>query len=342
MAQRRMFSMQIVDTDSFMDMPLSTQALYFHLGMRADDDGFLDNARRIQRLVGASDDDMKLLLMKRFIIAFDSGVIVIRHWKVSNYIQKDRYRPTIHKREKAMLYLTADGAYTDDPEESAKPCLETGEKNALPDTGCDDGHKLDTDRVSKLDTDMDTKSENLYPNADTKTEDLYPNCIPRLGKVRLGEDRLDLGYIYNNLVVSSSGDENAREKTQRTVEEYLSSRGLNLCDYHGVTGETIREAQLLTEKLFRQWTRRLPTQHDVTHVFLATHVQSKDDATGEWTITLPPEKQELLSYAFESAANAGKPGDWNYINGTLRNLQQRGIGTIEQAEAYDFARVQMA
>ena len=90
-AQRRMFSLQIVDTDAFMDMPLSAQALYFHLGMRADDDGFVSNARRVQKLVGAADDDLKLLIAKRFVLTFESGVIVLKHWKISNYIQKDRY-----------------------------------------------------------------------------------------------------------------------------------------------------------------------------------------------------------------------------------------------------------
>ena len=94
MAQRRMFSLQVVDTDAFMDMPLSAQALYFHLSMRADDDGFIDNARRIQKLLGAADDDLRILIAKGFILAFDSGVIVVKNWKISNYIQKDLYKPT--------------------------------------------------------------------------------------------------------------------------------------------------------------------------------------------------------------------------------------------------------
>lgn len=343
MAQRRMFSLQIVDTDAFMDMPLSTQALYFHLGMRADDDGFLSNARRLQRLVGASDDDLKLLVMKRFIIAFESGVIVLRHWKISNYIQKDRYRPTAYTREKSMLYLTADGAYTDLPEEGIKPAFPPAVEKNVP--ALEDAVDPDTSNVSNLYTtvypDPDTKTGNLYADPDTKTEILDTNRIHRIGKVSLGE--VSLGEVnINNLVVSSPSGRNAHEKSQSAVEEYLSSRGLTLCDYHGVTGDTIREVQLLSEKLFRQWTRRLPTKYDVTHVFLAAHVQTKDDATEEWTITFPPEKQELLAYAFESAANAGKPGDWNYINGTLRNLQQRGIETIEQAEEYDFSRVTLS
>lgn len=105
MADRRMFAKTIIDSDAFIDMPLSTQALYFHLSMRADDDGFINNPKKIQRMIGASDDDIKVLLTKRYIIAFDSGVIVIKHWKIHNYIRNDRYKPTVHIEEKAQVEL---------------------------------------------------------------------------------------------------------------------------------------------------------------------------------------------------------------------------------------------
>ena len=94
MAERRMFAKTIIDSDAFLDMPLSTQALYFHLSMRADDDGFINNPRKIQRMIGASGDDLKLLLAKSFLIPFDSGIVVIKHWRIHNYIQKDRYKGT--------------------------------------------------------------------------------------------------------------------------------------------------------------------------------------------------------------------------------------------------------
>lgn len=112
MAERRMFSKTIVDSDAFLEMPLSTQALYFHLSMRADDDGFLNNARKIQRIIGASDDDLKLLVMKRFVIAFDDGIIVVKHWRMNNYLRKDRYTPTVYQDEFAMLSIKDNGAYT--------------------------------------------------------------------------------------------------------------------------------------------------------------------------------------------------------------------------------------
>ncbi len=103
MAERRMFSKLIIDSDMFLDMPLSTQALYFHLSMRADDDGFVNNPRKIQRMIGCNDDDLKVLITKKFIIPFESGICVIKHWKIHNYIRNDRYKPTIYEYEKQML-----------------------------------------------------------------------------------------------------------------------------------------------------------------------------------------------------------------------------------------------
>lgn len=103
MAERRMFAKTIVDSDAFLDMPLTTQSLYFHLSMRADDDGFINNPKKIQRMIGCSDDDLKLLTAKKFILIFESGVIVIKHWKIHNYIRKDRYNETLYQEEKKQL-----------------------------------------------------------------------------------------------------------------------------------------------------------------------------------------------------------------------------------------------
>ncbi len=112
MAQRRMFSKKITDTDLFLEMPLSSQALYFHLNMHADDDGFVANAKTIKRMTGASEDDLKILLAKQFIFSFESGVVVIKDWKIHNYIRKDTYNSTIYGDEKKELVEDANGAYT--------------------------------------------------------------------------------------------------------------------------------------------------------------------------------------------------------------------------------------
>ena len=113
MAERRMFTKKIIDSDAFLDMPLSTQALYFHLNMRADDDGFINNPRKIMRMIGASEDDMKVLITKRFIIIFDSGIVVVKHWRMHNLLRKDRYIETQYLEEKNMLLLKENGAYTE-------------------------------------------------------------------------------------------------------------------------------------------------------------------------------------------------------------------------------------
>ena len=111
MARKRTFDMQIVDTDIFLEMPQSTQNLYFHLGMRADDDGFVSNPKKIIKIIGANEDDLKILIVKKFIIPFETGVIVIRHWKLNNYLRKDRYVETIYKEEKRQLIEDENGVY---------------------------------------------------------------------------------------------------------------------------------------------------------------------------------------------------------------------------------------
>jgi hypothetical protein len=146
-----MFAKTIIDSDAFVDMPLSTQALYFHLSMRADDDGFVNNPKKIVRMTGASEDDFKLLIAKRFILTFDSGIIVIKHWRLHNYIQKDRYKPTVYSEEKSLLETKENGVYTF--------CIQ-------------DGYKMDTqvsigksrERVSLVEvsgTDGDSETEDV-------------------------------------------------------------------------------------------------------------------------------------------------------------------------------------
>lgn len=120
MAEKRMFTMKIIDSDAFLDMPLSTQALYFHLNMRADDDGFINNPKRVQRMIGASDDDLRLLIAKRFVICFENGVIVIKHWRMHNTLRKDRYNPTPYQDELATLEIKDNNSYTEKPDEPLK------------------------------------------------------------------------------------------------------------------------------------------------------------------------------------------------------------------------------
>lgn len=126
MAQKRMFSNSVVQSDEFLEMPDSSQNLYFHLSMQADDDGFVDKWKSIMRMTGKKEDDLKILIAKSFVIPFDTGVLVIRHWRLNNYLQKDRYKETIYKDEKARLTIDKSNVYNLDTE-----CIHSIDKNRL-------------------------------------------------------------------------------------------------------------------------------------------------------------------------------------------------------------------
>lgn len=160
MAERRMFAKTIIDSDAFLDMPLSTQSLYFHLSMRADDDGFINNPKKIQRMVGCGDDDLKLLMVKRFILVFDSGVIVIKHWKIHNYIRNDRYKPTLYQEEKAELAEKNSKAYTFKTE-----VIESEKHLGIPDDNRM-GYQMDTQvRLGKDRLVKDKKKNSVEPSS---------------------------------------------------------------------------------------------------------------------------------------------------------------------------------
>lgn len=112
MAERRMFAKSIIDSDAFVEMPMSARLLYYDLGMRADDDGFVDSPKKIMKMIGASSDDLNILILRKFIIPFEPGVVVIKHWRIHNYIRKDTYRETQYKEQKTMLEFDENNAYT--------------------------------------------------------------------------------------------------------------------------------------------------------------------------------------------------------------------------------------
>lgn len=112
MAERRMFAKTIIDSDAFLDMPISARLLYYDLSMRADDDGFVNSPKKIMKIVGASVDDFNILLARKFILNFDSGVVVIKHWRIHNLIRWDRYKETNYLEEKSQLKLDENKAYT--------------------------------------------------------------------------------------------------------------------------------------------------------------------------------------------------------------------------------------
>lgn len=126
MAERRMFAKSVVESDPFMDMPAEAQALYFHLNMAADDDGFCDNPRSVMRQCGASNDTMKLLIAKKFVLTFeknDGFVVVVKHWRLNNYIRKDTYHETKYKEFMRELYFDENQSYSTNPGDGHVPCL---------------------------------------------------------------------------------------------------------------------------------------------------------------------------------------------------------------------------
>ena len=184
MANRRMFSKKVTDTDIFLDMPLSTQALYFHLNMHADDDGFIDNTKTIQRMIGSSDDDRKLLIAKQFLLPFDNGVVVIKDWRVHNYIRKDTYNKTMYPNELEQLQVNKSGQY-----ERQNLVTYTERQRAVDETstqvrlGKDRLDKLSKDNMSSSDEHdrtpykeiidyLNLKADKSYRHSTKKTKDL--------------------------------------------------------------------------------------------------------------------------------------------------------------------------
>lgn len=138
MAERRMFAKTIIDSDAFLDMPVTARLLYYDLAMRADDDGFVNSPKKIMRMIGVSQDDMSILIMRKFIIPFDNGIVVIKHWRIHNYIRKDTYNETTYKEEKAMLSFDENKAYTLKSQQS---------DNAVDGSSTERGRLVDTGKV---------------------------------------------------------------------------------------------------------------------------------------------------------------------------------------------------
>ena len=186
MAERRMFAKTIVLSDAFLDMPMSARCLYFTLGMLADDDGFVNAPRAIMRQCGASDDDMKLLLAKKFVLLFDSGVIVIKHWRINNYLQKDRINPTKYIEEKAQLTVDAKGSYH--REEPKEDDVYTPVYTQEPDP------VYTQDSIGKVSIGKDSIEENNNNLSISLSEKKSQNSIPdkpaRSNHVRYWADRL--------------------------------------------------------------------------------------------------------------------------------------------------------
>lgn len=171
-----MFSKNVIESDPFMDMPAEAQMLYIHLNMASDDDGFCDNPRAIMRQCGASNDSMKLLIAKKFVLTFDKNdgfVAVIKHWRINNYIRKDNYRETKYKEFMRELYYDENRSYSMNPNDGHKPCLPPAADSSQTRTQSVDGPY--TSRTQSVDESL--------------TQDRIGKSKDRVGKEREGEYR---------------------------------------------------------------------------------------------------------------------------------------------------------
>jgi len=230
MAERRMFTQKIVDSDAFLDMPLSAQALYFHLNMRADDDGFVNNPKRIQRTVCASEDDLKLLILKRFLICFENGVIVIKHWRMHNSLRKDRYTPTQYQEEFDRLGIKDNGAYT--------------ERVMLPETAPEALPEDDTPMATEWQPDGNQAATQVREGKD------------RIGKDSEGKGRDAISYqqvadLYNEICISLPRVRSLSEDRKKAIKARIKS-GYTLDEFKTVF-EKAEASSFLKGKNPRNW-----------------------------------------------------------------------------------------
>lgn len=169
MGSHRMFTNTITDSDLFLEMSLSAQALYFHLGLHADDDGFVSSPKRIARSIGCNEDDLKLLIAKGFVICFDSGIIVITHWNLHNSIRKDRKKDTFFKAEKALLSLE-NGTYSEIDSQLTTACQPSVNQVSAQD-------KIRKDKISK------DKTDNMSTAVDSRNAFDYQSVVDSFNTV---------------------------------------------------------------------------------------------------------------------------------------------------------------
>ena len=213
MAQKRMFSNLVIGSDVFLEMPDSSQNLYFHLSMNADDDGFVDNWKSIMRMIGKKEDDLKILIAKSFIIPFQSGVIVIKHWRLNNYIQKDRYKETIHQAEKSLLTLDNNNVYSMD-------------------TNCIQDVYTDKNRLDKISIDkISSSSSNNINNTNdiAKIEKLMVDCLRTTNTNNIMEcteylDKLPIELIEYALKKTSRTDRPSWKYAMRILDDYSEKK----------------------------------------------------------------------------------------------------------------------
>lgn len=237
MANKRMFNLKIVDSDAFLDMPLSAQCLYFHLNMRADDDGFIGNPKRIQRLIGASEDDLKLLIAKQFLLVFEDGVIVIKHWRLHNTIRKDRYTQTVYTDELKRLGIKENKAYTFDLSNGnalEAKSLQNGKKLATkwqPTVNTDIGLDIDKDIDKGLDKDAPLQCNHIVTPGDGHSQKSIDGHLEGHKEDNVQKKKKHRHGQYNNVLLTDSEFESLKSEYSNYnelityLDEYIEMKG---------------------------------------------------------------------------------------------------------------------
>lgn len=227
MAERRMFAKTIVLSDAFLDMSLGARCLYMTMGMLADDDGFVNAPRSIMRQCGATQDDLAILIAKKFVIPFDSGVIVIKHWRINNYLQKDRIQPTKYVDEMSTLAVDEKGAYTS--------CIQSHvyiDKNSI-----------GKNSIDKYIYSLPLKNGTEYEVTETYVEELkaaYPNK--------------DLDNEFSRMrawLISNPSKQKTGRGIKRFINGWLSRDTKKASDYEEV------KPSWMTEEWEREWNENL-------------------------------------------------------------------------------------
>ena len=231
MAQKRMFDKTITNNDNFLEMPDSTQNLYFHLSMEADDDGFVDNWKSIMRMTGKKEDDLKLLIAKKFIIPFETGVIVIKHWRINNYLRKDRYHQTKYLKEKSLLTIEENEEY--ELKKDFGIPIGNREENSIEENSIEENSIKECIGQNKQDTIFDFLQEELGRTLSSteieKVKEWEDNELTRYAvKVAILNGAYTINYIdaiiYNWQKLGIKSVSQAQEETKRHRDKKISKK----------------------------------------------------------------------------------------------------------------------
>ena len=231
MAERRMFAKNIIDSDAFIDMPVTARLLYYDLAMRADDDGFVNSPKKIMRMIGASQDDLSILILRKFIIPFDSGIVVIKHWRIHNYIQKDRYHPTKYQKEKEQLEINGNGSYS----------IQTAENSLI----TENVSNMDTtciQDVSKMDTEVRLGKVSIGKNIKEKYKKEKSDSVD--GIIAEYTDNPDLIEVLNDFA-----------KFRKAIKAPLTDRAMKIClnKLNTLAGTDERKIKVVEQSIERGW-----------------------------------------------------------------------------------------